>query len=425
MNGVTSTEPLCGRTTATLLVFTAVPVLAALGPVLTIAPGLSGYRLACVLIIAHALLFLIGRQPWSWPDRLLAAAALCFVVSGLAGVPRITQESDNPYGELAAVTLGLLTALALRAWQRQVPGIFLAIARGWVLGGLLSCGYALWENRSGVHLPGYLTEAAPAPAASFGNPNALAIYVVMATVWAVPVWRCGGRGWRLVTYLLLAACPPVLIYTDARLAMGVWAFVVGCAVWFGVSGSRSKIAYGVAAVIPVAAAAALLAVWPVLAGYWTESAATGTSGSVRVVLTVQGLELAAAQRGLPTWPGAFESLMTTDGDLTASGGLVNAHNSWVEMEVQYGLLSLLLLWGWMIASVAGTKQRRGEAAVAVVTLLALGVVSSSSLDDGSFWFFMVTLAASTRGIATLRTADARHVRGSTGPSAPTGAPLCT
>lgn len=95
------------------------------------------------------------------------------------------------------------------------------------------------------------------------------------------------------------------------------------------------------------------------------------------------------------------------------------------MEVQYGLLSLLLLLGWMIACVASTNQRRGEAAVAVVTLLALGVVNSSSLDDGSFWFFMVTLAASTREIATFRTANARHVRGSAGPSAPTGAPPCT
>lgn len=379
-----------------LVVFGSLPMLAAFGPLLTLYSGLFAFRAACALVIAHAVLFLMGHQRWSASDKFLASAVLWFAAAGLAGLGRVTSTSDNPYSEFFSVMLGLLTALAVRAWQRRLPGIYLALARGWVIAGLVSCGVACVEVLTGAHLPNYLLEAAPDPAATFGNPNSLGMFVVMANVWAMPVRRCGARKWRGLTYLLALASPPVLSLTDARLAMVVWLMVLGASVWFGVRFSRTRGAYLVGAAIPTVAAIGAVAMFPSLAGYATEAATAGTSGGVRQALTVQGLEFAVEQRGLPTWPGAFESLMLERGDLVSTAGLINAHNTWVELLVQYGLPSLLLVLGWMIACIASTSEPRGEAVVAVIALLALGVVNSSSLDDAAFWLFIATLAASTR-----------------------------
>ncbi len=384
------------REVAPLVLFGALPTLAALGPLLTVSGGLFGFRLACGFVIAHAVVFLMEEERWRRSDVWLVGACLSFAVAGLAGLTRLAPGSDNPYTEFLAIMVGLLTALAARAWQRRVPGILQALARGWVVAGLVSSAIALWEIATGSHLPGYLAAAAPAPAATFGNPNALAMFVVMANVWAIPVRRLSGARWRVSTWVLALVSAPILYLADARLAMVVWVAVLGASVWFVVSGSHRGSAYLIGAALPTGVGIAVVLMAPVLSVYAVEAATAGTSGGVRQALTAQGLGFAVEQRGLPTWPGAFEALMLDHGDLASTAGLINAHNTWVEMLVQYGLLSLLLVLGCMVACVAGTPQPRGEALVAVATILALGVVNSSSLDDASFWLFFTTLTVLAR-----------------------------
>ena len=410
----TTQQPDRGRW-APLLLFGALPILAALGPLITVHGGLFAFRVACGFLIAHAVAFLLESDRWRRSDVWLAGACAWFTVAGLVGLGRVETGSDNPYAEFLAIMVGLWTALATRAWQRRVPGIFQALARGWVVAGLMSCGIAYLEWLTGHHLPGYLVEAAPDPAATFGNPNALAMFVVMANVWGIPVRRSGGPAWRVLTYLLAVASPAVLILTDARLAMVVWLMVFGYSIWCDVRGSHTGRAYLVAAALPAVVAAGGVAIVPALAGYASEAATAGTSGGVRQALTAQGLAFSVEQRGLPTWPGAFESLMGDHGDLVATAGLVNAHNTWVEMLVQYGVLSLVLVLGWMAACIASTSQSRGEAVVAVVAFLALGLVNSSSLDDASFWLFAATLAVFSRSPRHPVEQETRHLEPSMAP----------
>ncbi len=379
-----------------LVIFGTLPVLAAFGPILTPFRGLFAFRVMSVFIIFHAFVFLMGRERWRSADVWLAWTTVSTIAAGLLGFGRITPDSEDPYSEFLAVSLGLLTALAARAWQRRVPGMYLLLARGWVAAGLVVCVITAGEVYTGVHLPGYLAGAEPAPAAMFGNPNALAIFVVMANVWAIPARRSSGSLWRASTWVLALASVPVLFFTGARLAMVTWLLVIAWSLWLGLRRSRHPLVGIAGALLPVGAAVTALVMLPLLLGYFTEIASSGSSGNVRNQLLKLGLSFAVEQRGLPTWPGAFESLMVQRGDPLSMAGLVNAHNTWVELLVQYGAISLLLLLGWLITCAFTRSGARDETALAAATLLVLGTVNSSSLGDASFWMFVITLAVASR-----------------------------
>lgn len=378
------------------MLFGLLPLLAALGPLVAAFRGLYAFRIACVFIVGYAVIFLLGRSRWRAPDVWLAATTISIVVAGLLGMGAIAPGSDDPYSEFLSIVLGLCTALAGRSWQRRVPGLYLSLARGWVVAGLFTCAVAVGEIVTGIHLPGYVESAAPDPAATFGNPNAMAIFLVLACVWTIPVRRSSGAPWRAATGLLVLASGPMVYLANARLALVVWLLVVAWLAWRGLRRSNHGLAGLGESMVPLGVAIAIVAMTPHLLGYLGEIATPGSSGGVREQLTRQGLGFALDRGGLPTWPGSFESLMRDHGDLDKSGGLVNAHNMWVELLVQYGVVSLVLLIGWMVVCVVANRAARDETALAVAAMLVLGLVDSSSLDAPSTWAFVITLAAVAR-----------------------------
>ena len=380
----------------TRALFGSLPLLAALGPVLTVRGGLFAFRIACVAIVGYAVVFLLARRPWSVADVLLLLTTVAFLLSGLAGLPRITPDSGDPYPELLAVLLGLSTALAARGWQRRSPRLYLALVRGWVVAGLLMCALAAVELATGIHWPGYLESADPDPAVAFGNPNVLAVFVTMAGVWAIPVRRHGGPGWRAATWALLLATAFTLVVTHARIALVVWLLVTGWAAWREMRRSRHPLASLGEALVPLVAAIAVLVLGSRLAGYVLETGTAGSSGSVREELARRGLTIAWDNHGLPTWPGSFEHFMVEAADPVPVAFLVNAHNMWVEVLVQYGAATLVLLLAWLGACVVAGRAARDELAAGAVALLLLALVDSSFLDDASLWAFVLTLAVASR-----------------------------
>lgn len=380
----------------TRLLFGSLPLLAALGPLLTLHGGLFAYRIVCAGIIAYSVIFLMARAPWIAADVWLLLAALSFVVAGLVGLPSVAPDSDNPYSEFLTIVLGFFTALAVRAWQRRDAGIYLALCRGWVVAALLMSLVAAGEVVTGRHLPGYLESAHPEPAASFGNPNALAVFVVMANVWAISMRRHFGGLWRAAAWVLMPATMVIVLVTNARLAAVVWLAIVMWSVIIGIRQSRRGLARIGETLLPLGAAFAILAVAPPVLSLLTESATAGTSGDVRARLARFGLGFARDNLGLPTWPGSFESLMREKGDPASVGGLVNAHNVWVEILVQYGAASLLLFIGWLVVCAVGRSWAGDVTGLGAMAVLLLGVVDSSFLDAATLWLSVLTLAVASR-----------------------------
>lgn len=376
--------------------FASLPLLAALGPLAGVHGGVYGFRIASAVLVGVAVLGLLGRTPWQPPDLLLVVTTAVVVASGLVGLPRIAPGSGNPYTEFLTISLGLCAALATRAWQRHVPGLFLGLARGWVVAGLITCAIAAVEVATGMHFPGYVSAAAPDPAATFGNPNSMAAFLVMAVAWVVPVSREGSLGWRATAWFMVLASAPVIYLANARLCLMVWAFVAGVMALRELHRSRHGLASAALSGVPLAGGVLLLVAAPLLAGYASELATPGSSGGVREQLTRQGLVFAVERGGLPTWPGSFESLMLTEGDLGKSGGLVNAHNMWVEVLVQYGVVSLALVLGWLCACALAGRSVPGGLSVAAGAFLVLGLVDSSSLDAPATWAFVLTMAVASR-----------------------------
>lgn len=379
------------------VLFGGLPLLTAAGPLVTVYRGLSAIRLVCAFLVVYAVVFLLGRSPWRRADVWLLATTVAFVCAGVLGLRNIGLGADNPYSEFLSIVLGLFTALAGRSWQRRAPLLYLSLCRGWVVSAILVCLVAAWEVTSGQHLSNHLVSAGSQPSAAFGNPNSLAIFVVMGNVWAMPVRRAGGTWWRTASGCLLLMTLPLLIVTGARLATVMWVILLVWSVWNTTRRSISPLAGVGAAIIPSAIGIGVLAAEPRVLSYFVEVSTRGSSGNVRADLTSQGLHFALHQRGLPSGPGSFEALMRENYSAIAStGGVVNAHNVWVEILVQYGALSLVIILGWMIACAFPRAGVVHEMRPAVVTLLVLGIVDSSLLDDAQMWLFVLAMAMASR-----------------------------
>ena len=93
------------------MLFGALPVLAALGPLLTVFRGLYAFRIACVLVVGYALVFLLGRSRWRAPDVWLAATTTSIAGAGLLGLGAIAPGSDDPYSELLSSCSGSVLRL--------------------------------------------------------------------------------------------------------------------------------------------------------------------------------------------------------------------------------------------------------------------------------------------------------------------------
>lgn len=373
------------------------PVLASFGSLLTLSGGFFAFRLVAAALIVVAVLRYARRQQWDTGEVFLLAATSIVVLGGAVNLAVSRPWSQDALSEYLAVVLTLCLTLAGRRFQRRDRRLPVVLCRGWVLAGLVASGIALWEVATGQHLQNHLAAAVAQPSAGFGNPNGLAVFLVLASIWGSVVRGVGnGVLWRLAAWTQLVLTPFILWQCGARGAILVW---LVCCAWLLLRRGfrwRDRLATTLKCGTPLAIALAVIVIVPLLAALVRETAEPESSGNVRLNLTLNGLKLLWRSYGLGTGPGSFEGAMVAMPDALPTGVQVNAHNVWLEFLVQYGVLPFVLIMLWLALVALRRSSARNPVCVAVVALLPLGLLDSSLLASAQLGLTFFTIGILSR-----------------------------
>lgn len=364
------------------------PTLAAFGPLAPVIGPFYAFRVVTPFLIVLAVVQL-GRQEWARADK---ALVVCALVSCGYSVAVTAVRGGNLEGasELLAVLLGFTCMIASRPLQRRDPESYLALCRGWVFAGALMVALAVREISTGKHFSNYLEELAYTnqPAATFGNPNALGVFLVFACIWSIPLQKTTGFVTKLLRWCLWLGTPYILLFAEARLCLGAFTVLVLLVVWDRLG--RLK---------PLAVLVAVFSLVTLprlrdLVSPTQELATRGTSGEVRLRLTMGGVRAAIEDGGIGLGAGQMESVVAARPDLFGTGA-VNAHNIWVEILVQYGAITLVAWVVWLaVTAISGRSVR--QVRIFCALLLPLGLASSSVLSDPQLWTALLTLSMAAR-----------------------------
>ncbi|CAM3264934.1 hypothetical protein NODU109028_07980 [Nocardioides dubius] len=368
------------------------PVLVVFGPLFPVAGPIYGFRalaLVCVLVAIARL----GRWVWSPLQRLWLMLGVSWI---LVGYVWLLAGSPVSGGEMLGVSLGLALGVSAAAFGSGRRGVG-ALAGGWLVASLLVCAISMWELSSGWHASNYLPSYHGAlrvaamkeglPAATFGNPNALGAFLVLATSWTGVFWTDERRHVRWLALSALGVTPFLLVAADARLCLVLWAVVV--LTWIRVAkrtaGRRLFIALVLGALC-IGGAYQMLFVQQIGIG-------GDLSAVTRVNLSAAALWAAWQSGGIGVGPGAFEYYLAANPSPFATHGQVNVHNIWFEVLAQYGLVvfALLLLWVGRAFHFALSGVENLKLLPPMIALVGAAFVDSSILDAPVLWVHLFTI----------------------------------
>ncbi|WDZ87868.1 O-antigen ligase family protein [Micromonospora cathayae] len=393
-------------------------VVGALG--VTATPDLGEGRLLYYLLvpplIPPALLLLVRDR-----DReraMVAPTALCVLLGvWLLWAPLSLRWSpDQVTGAVktAHITLALASAfcvLGLAGGRWDSSG---ALRTGWLLGFGVTSAVAGWELTTQRHLIDgpWMLAGNHALTSTFYNPNNYAAFLLACLPYLV--WgTVTARRWasRQAHLVLLVVWIGLVIATKSRTGLlGGLAAAPLVAVWLGRSPALRRSPLAVQLLYTAVGAGLLL--WLVagtpigqrlVLSYQSPfhpDRATLESDGVRVNLTRLGWDAFLESRLLGEGAGAFEVIAGQSG-VAALGGLVNAHNGFIEVAAEFGLpvllplLGVIVAAGWTVFAVRVPRHLRAAAFdLRMVILLSLTAMLAASLAASSilswpWWWLLV------------------------------------
>ena len=402
--------------------------------------SIYAYRLLVAVAVPAILLVVRLQLRVGTPGWVFLSAMYFWLAWGCLAV---TWSPDAAAGmaEVVTVAFGLCAVVVLIVAPSARAQVIDDLRRGWVLAYLATAVVAIWELRSGRHLPGSWVDTAPAYAqrgvvlSTFGNPNNYAAFIVLAfpfLSWSVGV----SRGFARVGYLLLAASTPImLVLSGGRLAMLALVVEMGVVLLTRGKGIRSLVLLAGAGVLLVVVTSVALHLDPRTLDKILRVRAElqgGGSASIRLNLAKNGLIFLRDSYGFGAGPASFEKRMATGDALFPTERIVNPHNFWVEIVSQYGVLvfgafcfalafSALTIWRANSSAMLSPNQVWGRAA----TLAALSGYIFAAAENSRFipqpinWILLGSVIAVSEwiGRTEINAGDASYLPASVAPVA--------
>jgi teichuronic acid biosynthesis protein TuaE len=308
------------------------------------------------------------RRSGSFPQLLLALA-----VWGWLGVAWATDRTAA-LREVSILVFATIAAASLVAAVRNSSNIR-ALVRGWLAAGVVTFGVAGWELTTGKHLATQFVKdrggnVSGVLLSTFGNPNNFGAFIVLTLPFiSIAVSSCGST-WgltqrdRTVATILSGLLPVVLVLSGSRLALlGLLAFAVTYvylnrqwrSAWlFGLASTA-----GFLALLLVALATGQELIQK-FAHVFDTTPFTINSVQTRINLVRNGVTFFLRTGGVGLGPGGFENaIQTGDHPFPVKPGVVNAHNFWIEVTSQYGIVGVVILIGGLAFTTLALLRREG------------------------------------------------------------------
>jgi glycosyltransferase involved in cell wall biosynthesis len=400
------------------------PLTAALGPYLlplhVLGINAYAFRLLVICACLYVVVTTVHRRSsrltrWSGLYALLGAVWILWGVAAhlwAAKTSHLFDLLDVILGFAAAVPIVLLS-------DGNADARLHSLRLGWVSAYVVDAVVAVWELASNHHLPGYYaSHASPwklhhVVMATFENPNNYSAFVTLSLpfLWWSFVLASGIR--KYVYGFWFLTIPALLALTAGRLGiLGVGIELILLVVIY-VRSLRSMLA----------AAGGLLSMYVIfrlcllfsasdqekITHSFSTPAFAGHEplGSIgeRINLVRNGLHFVRLSHGLGFGPGSFEYLMSHGFGIYPTGGIINPHNFWIEVLVEYGVIVFLGLVFCLTAvalaafrhlrhQLASTSNTQTASAAVVVGLsgyLFAAVEHSSYINQPVNWVFLASM----------------------------------
>lgn len=363
-----------------------------------------------------------GRWRWRTPFDL---PLLLFVISGLISV-WTAYDRDMAWAKFWMIAAGVILFYAFAAFS--LPGApndqtLGAIPVAWLLA-FFGAGAALYfmtthdwdafpvkvEFLSKVGRT--LQEPLPDLPGHRLHPNViggiLAMMIPFST--AVSVRAGKARNWpaALLGLLLLILTMSGLLLSASRGAWLALAAALGLALLWGLAGlgsnqqpgRRRNVFFGVFLGVVILGSAAML-LWPTLVQFIMDRLPLLAGGQERLQLFQNSLNLVRDYPFVGAGLGSFMMLYSTYSYLTHVGFIIHAHNIYLDVIIEQGLIGLVpLIWMWIVFAVAlwrdsyegRLRPYLGAAALSLVTILLHGLVEDALYGSRSLMLLFLPLA---------------------------------
>lgn len=401
------------------------PILAAGGPyLLPLSIGIGQlYAFRLLTLLGLPLVLLTAGRPARAARGVTEVLVLAGAIWILWGLASLIWTPDARAGlvEISSLTLGAAATTVLIAGVEGRPERLQLLAKGWGLAFGMAALVAIWELRTGQHLPSSFAAAqadrdsSVFVSSTFGNPNAFGAFLLMSG--AVFLWQAiQGRRWRerLPWLVGIAAAPILMLLAGCRTAL-VGAVLCAAVCGWTYGSARQRWLAVVGGVLT--AILALLVFLRVTGLTFSDFAASwrlagelefGGSAAVRLNLFRDGWEMLKATGGMGVGAGGFSHSIEFGYQRFDTAGIVNPHNFWLEIVTQYGLpvlLVVMLCLGWWAVVLAGglrTSRRHGDQpgrarfaggmSMLVAYVIAAGA-NSTFIPQATNWAYLGTLCA--------------------------------
>lgn len=322
----------------------------------------------------------------------------------------VTMDSAR---HIEALIIGCAIILFSLLFLSDEDGIR-SLHRLWVIATAIFIAIAIWEVVTGMHLTSSGEQERPGiyPRAVFWNPNDFATFLCLA----LPFMFCllhqiKGTVSRVSVVILMLASMVFIVKDTSR--ANIIASVIGGAAILLIPGvtRRFKSIFMVLLVAGVVFLAAFtlfnsyvtprLYIISTLPEQITSISGADDSTTIRMDLIRNGLSFLQDSHYLGVGPGGFEYWMT-ERPVYYTAGIINAHNWWVEMLVNYGVVLFLIFVVFYVGLLSGLlrvfrrsqdQALKGVSLAAFVALLEFPVASMSSsglIRNYSVWLLLAT-----------------------------------
>jgi hypothetical protein len=258
--------------------------------------------------------------------------------------------------DMAYLGIALLTFVTISSLYMNLKESYMPFVKGWLAVFVLLLVIATMEIMTGWHLEGRWFEHSQTiftdhpnrfmPAATFGNPNDYASFLVMTIPIGLLAFskRYVPAGWLIVCAVIVMA-----YFSSSRLALIAvcvqMLLIIAVGLWKAQGRSRHHVAGAV-----VALALSLAAIALIMAPASREThPAGGDSRSIRLDLVRNGWHLFKESKGLGVGAGNFAAALEETETPYPKGDVRSPHNWYVEVLSQYGIAIFVLFGALMFA----------------------------------------------------------------------------